>query len=201
MFTIDMKGDLHEFAEFGNSFRGWLIMWDFLAEKYFPQADGIGLFIKSACSSESLEPFWNLVKREDVPRHHRITLNITYDGAMIAKKDFTMVADAIDLIVSEMPDPGHWKDIALKLREASTKEVIGACFQGTTVCADAWGSEGIVYDQYSYTDKKGNYHEVTKPSRRFNIFTDKYNQYFINFSELGSDRDPDFVPKVSKTKK
>lgn len=195
MFTIDNQGDLHEFAVFGNSWLGWSYFWEWMESQYFPiQPGNFSIFIDVLFQrnenerEETMRKFWDLAIDKRVSKDRRIVMRCTYTGAMLKREHCSMAASAFRQVALEMTWPwivrgghdrvstrdtcGHLDALALKIDEAGRlDDIIGVCWQGTTVDADAWGCEGVVFE----TDDG--------PSRPFNIFKDKnhgHQQYWID---------------------
>lgn len=182
MFVIDKNGGLHLHASFDNSFRGWFIYWDFLAKKYFP-----GQHVLELCITDESE-FWDLITRDDIPLHERMAFYITFDNIIIKKSDFDLVASAIEHVITEMLDAGHWESIMRKFYEAIDDDhVIGACFRANEY-VHAWGNNGSVLGRNGKT-------------RPFNIFKDDCGQYILDFNRIGRDRLKNFKNGITNAEK
>jgi hypothetical protein len=200
MYTIKKDGSIHEFVGFGNAYLGWPMMWNWFEHIYFPLKQTpfgeVSMFTEAACHPERkiLEPFWHLAYDPRVPVHQRIALRCSYDGAMAKKEDFAVIAAAMRSMAKDMHEkpwrhdslegevvmidtPGHLPDIAAKIDEAvMLDDVIGCCWQGTTVDADQW-NDGLP-------------RQSSKRKGTFNVFKDKNpsaNQYWIDPARLGGD--------------
>ena len=190
MFSINKNGNLIKAAEFGNSHLGWNLMHDFIEKIYMPPAPGrYSIFIESMFDKNvKVDDFWKLGYDSRLKTCHWIAMRCSYDGAMVRKEHFGIVAQALMDTARDMQDPGHLPAIADELgRLAGNDDVIGACWQATSVNADEWGDEG----RMPARDGK---------SRPFNIFKDVYHtrycekQYWLDPTDVSGDMGMDDDP-------
>lgn len=159
IFAINKKGDLLEFAVFGNSHRGATLLWDYYSKKFFPNR-----MYSIICWNEKEQgEFWDLVKNPRLSENEKITLYHTYDRVMVKKKNIPRLIEAFNDIGKRMEDSGHLLNQIPSLKKViKMNDIIGVCWQQTSISCDAW-DDGWVYD--SEDDEDG---------RPFNIFKDKW---------------------------
>jgi len=144
MFKVSEAGLVEEVADFHNSWRGAMLVWDNMAYLYLGQHAGLLM------ARDAIDPVWDLAKRQDIPLAHRIVLMSTFDRVMVRRENLDRVIEAIETY-AETFDPGTLLLQVKKLRELrNDRDCQAVCWNQTSECADAWwideGEEGRPYD-------------------------------------------------------
>lgn len=88
---------------------------------------------------DDLDDLWALAKNEDVPEHHRILLETTFDNMLVKREHLERVFVAILKWSEEIDDPGTWREQAAKLHRLYLDETVQAvCWNQTSVNANPW---------------------------------------------------------------
>lgn len=121
--------------EFRNSHGSAPVVWDLMAQKYLKLPPFNYMF-----NTDKLWPLW---KRKDIPESHRAVLGMTYDNAVIAKKDFGRAAKDLRFFLNDFyfnPEhENHWPAILNILESELDCDAIG--FHWTSVTEDPFLSD------------------------------------------------------------
>lgn len=134
IYAVKTNGEVSYYDRAKNAWGGAMHIWQTLAKKHI--GDGFSFFA-------DMKPVWNLADNESVPMHERIVLASTFDKA-IAKKDFLpTLIEAFEEFAAEFPTPTLEKEIEILKTMQDDPEVIGVCWNQTSVNGDPWS----VYDE------------------------------------------------------
>jgi hypothetical protein len=155
MYAVPAAGEIEEVEEFGNAYGSAPVIWSRIAEvhlkeKYWSAVDGARL--------------WEVVKDESVSVCDRFCLALTFDKMILERKHFEIAAARLKVLgrleKQRHPDyVNHLSKIAdelLKLKD--DEKVVGACWNWTSVCADAWTAPT------NSDDDDGHFYDISKHS-------------------------------------
>lgn len=150
LYKVPEEGPIEEYETFRNSFRGAAMLWDWLGRLHVPM---FSQAIFPMADQKLMDRLFRLVGYYDIPLHRRIVLATTYDNAMVRRVDFFAVAEAMELVATEMtarvgvpPDPpkveqdsGTYPQQAEALRRLHDDEdAFAACWCQTSAADDVW---------------------------------------------------------------
>ena len=126
---------VEDLRELRNSHGSAPVIWNEIAKKYL----GLRDYEYSFRSAE----LWPLYKRNDIQPHHKSVLMMTYDDAIINKKDYKKASEDIRSFLADFPpidgQVNHWTEIADLFDEDPDCPAIG--FHMTSVCEDPFSGE------------------------------------------------------------
>ncbi len=129
-------GERHEdMEELHNSHGGAPVVWGEMASRY--------LYCARFAYHSHIEKLWPLWKRNDIPKHQRAVLAMTYDNAYVSKADYARAAADIRHFLADFPQSegyaNHWPRIAEIFESSPDIPAIG--FRWTSVCSDPFQGE------------------------------------------------------------
>ena len=165
LYKILMNGDVVFHARFGNSNRGSSLVWGNMGERYL--GDGHYLSHCGFCRDPKYneETFWNLIGQKKIPVEERIVLASTYDFVIVKKENLPRLIEAMRYYGTAYRDPGHIPQQADALRELLSEDILGVCWNQTSINCDVWEYQ---YEYDGYGDEKGD------TGRPFNIYVDDH---------------------------
>lgn len=143
---------VEDIEELRNSWGSAPHVWDALFKRYVPQKHEYDSWMTDRDGR-----LWKLWEREDVPRHQRAVLGMTFDRAYVLKKDYGRAAADIRQFLEDFPvasgHANHWPHIVALFESDPAFPAIG--FQWTTVSDDtfqgAWNDEKEGYDPLDWS--------------------------------------------------
>jgi len=135
MYTIHQDGSVKEHQQFGNAFRGAMLIWTWLAKKYIP---GEPFFMMMMTDSQ---PLWDLATSDKVKDAYRIVHANTFDRVAIKRENFPRLIKAMKIFAEDCPDPGHIPAQIEALEALQDKEdVMAVGWNQTSVTQSHWGT-------------------------------------------------------------
>ena len=137
---ITPGGDLCDVEEFYNSYGSAMYVWRSLVERYI-DPDASRWMIRN---DTDMQPLWNLIIDKRIPEPHRWVLASTFDGAVVHREDFGLLAMYYNQFVDDYPPKGvcTLREQAHTLIQMGDVDYRGACWIQTSVADDWW----YVYD-------------------------------------------------------
>jgi hypothetical protein len=132
-----------DLEELGNSHGSAPVVWTAFGEKY------LGLTGARAMFSDLL---WTIHKLPNIPSHHRMMMMMTYDNAIVMKKDYPQAAKDIRAFLEDFPLKDGWVNHWPRIAEIfeSDPECPSIGFHMTSVGEDPfqgdWNEEMEDYD-------------------------------------------------------
>lgn len=145
-------------AEFGNSWRGAMYVWNDIARRYCGLGDGFPIFDKKAC-----DEFWDCWKRYPLKRHEKIVLFSTYDRIVASGSELPDVIEAFKRYGSEHPDSSILEQ-AIALETHRFDRFQFAAWNQTSINS-FWG---WIYDETD--DDEGHYYDPNVSSEHERLF-------------------------------
>lgn len=155
-FLIQQNGEILVADEYRNGHGTGPRVWTPMARRFMPPARGYWDVLGKGAEDRK---FWDLYKDPSVPRAWRAALLFTFDYAIIEHARFREFAALLRQFskesepILEYPHVDHLPAIAdLLEKHADDTDVVGACFQMTSVSEDVWHpwdsekDEGTTYD-------------------------------------------------------
>lgn len=165
IFAFDKKGYPRLFGETHNAWRGAMMIWDIMEERYLPPY--IPGYIKASnwyrpgmtieeitritgftptrnstitfSDENPMKEIWDLADNLNVPEHERIVLHTTFDHCLVKKEDLPAVIDAFRRFGGETSLPEQ-ADILERI--AADPNAIAVGWNQTSVNADRWDTHG-----------------------------------------------------------
>lgn len=127
-------------------------VWDALFKRYVPPKHEYDSWMMD-CDGR----LWKLWDREDIPRHQRAVLGLTFDKAYVLKKDYTQAAADIRQFLEDFPvasrHANHWPHIVALFESDPAFPAIG--FRWTSVSEDTfqgpWNEEKEDHDPLDWS--------------------------------------------------
>lgn len=134
IFKVPESGSIEPVAEFGNAFRGAMIVWMGLSKKY------LGLEMPPIFSEEGMNRLWNLAKDESVEYDDRLVLCATFDRVMVRRETIPVIVEAFRAFGNRHEDAGHLPQQADFLEKLYNEDenFYAVCWNQTSVNSDAW---------------------------------------------------------------
>lgn len=141
LYKIEANGDVVAYDTFPNAFRGAMYIWSDLGVRY-------GIItpderLTCLLNMGTMQNIWDLVKRPDVSRHHKIIMLATLDYRLCAKRDFKDLIAAFRQYDKELGLKGNschahlWAESVEQLPE----DCLGCGWQHTSVMRNSWEVE------------------------------------------------------------
>lgn len=145
-------GDMINVKEYRNSWRGAVMIWSYLAERYlgekwYPGSDGLN------------RRLWDLAEAERVPFIERVALATTFDRVLVQGADRELLHHCLMAMATLLPAENSLAEQAKDiLALAASVRAIG--WQQTSVAADFWWVEGDeeAFDGRPYNIDKDSVH-------------------------------------------
>jgi hypothetical protein len=139
MYTIHQDGSAKEHKRFGNAFRGAMLVWTWLSQKYLP---GMSPFMMMA-TEEGMQKLWDLAISDKVKDAHRIVHANTFDRVAIKRENFPRLIEAMKIFAEDCPDPGHIPaqiEALQVLQDDPSSDITAVGWCQTSVCQPHWGT-------------------------------------------------------------
>jgi len=158
LYKITQSGRIIFYQEFKNSHRGAYFVWSNLWQYYckdriaeLKKKDGFEYH--SPSSNEDFQMVWGLHKNKEINKSVRAVLMSTFDYVVLEKNYFQRYFDDV-LKYAEYFPAGSLIDQAQAILRLKSKNVMGVCWNQTSVSADMWynekGSSNIKDFKYWY---------------------------------------------------
>jgi hypothetical protein len=134
MYTIHQDGSAKEHQRFGNAFRGAMLIWTWLVNKYLPGKSFI-MMMGTDC-----QPLWDLAVSDKVKDAHRIVHANTFDRVAVKRENFSHLIAAMKIFIQDCEDPGHLPAQIEALEALQDNDVIAVGWCQTSVCQPHWGT-------------------------------------------------------------
>jgi len=143
---------VEDIEELRNSWGSAPHVWDAMFKRYVPQKHEYDSWMTDRDGR-----LWKLWDREDIPRHQRAVLGLTFDRAYVLKKDYAQAAADIRQFLQDFPvssgHANHWPHIAALFESDPAFPAIG--FQWTSVSEDTfqgpWNEEKEDFDPLDWS--------------------------------------------------
>lgn len=143
-YVVNKLGNLVCSEEYSNSHGFCAYVWTMLCQKY-----GIG----SWYIDENADKLWKLATDPRLLACEAITLETTFDHAIIRKEDFAKVIEAyhdFEHLHPPVKHVSHLWAIALELKKhLDDEDVTGFCFYQTSLVENPWVKHGDEDSQYN----------------------------------------------------
>lgn len=135
MYAVNADGAASETATFGNSFRGFWLIWETLSQRYLGRPQGF--------DPESMRLVWALAKREDVRWEDRVVMAMTFDRVLIKRENCPELVRCLRDYAVRADDPGHTFAFAdeIKALLESDPSVQAVGWNGTSVSESYWSTK------------------------------------------------------------
>jgi len=162
LFKVPKSGEIEDYAEFKNAFRGAFNVWSEMAKAFLCMED------LPMSRDGGMKQVWDLAQSENVPLNDRIVMASTFDRVMVKREHLFLVAAAMDDFANRY-DPGHLPEQAKKLRElAKDESCFAVCWRQTSVTADMWMEQTGEIDEYG--DIGYRMYDVSKDNNHWFLF-------------------------------
>lgn len=165
LYKIPRNGCIRLIGEAPNSHRGAEMIWHYLYGKYMFPIDDQDMrpnYFDKECTTDAelrrrrigyswvrhcmcnddktiMNRFWNLARDPRLTLWERVLLRSTYDRAIVLKDNVPQLLNAYDQYVHTVEDPGNIPDqISIICQHQYDRDLIGICWNQTSVNADAW---------------------------------------------------------------
>lgn len=159
LYAVNEDGIVQPHSEFKNSWGSAMLVWDFLAQKYFPKpADHDPTDTWSYCTlnMDYLKKVWALENREDLPLCEYAALLSTFDGAMCRREYLPRLSELFiefdTHVRSTWPDRtvnSMFKQAVAFVKVASTGVWQAVCWQQTTCGPEQWRDKDGIEGPYN----------------------------------------------------
>jgi hypothetical protein len=156
LYAVNEDGDVQEHSEFKNSWGSAMLVWDYLAQKYFPvpeDHDPTDTWTYCTINPTFLKKVWDLQNKEDLPLCEYAALLTTFDGAMCRREYLprlaTLLMEFDTLAREKWPKRVNTiNDQARALLNVSNSEYgwQAVCWQQTTVGPAQWHKDDQPYN-------------------------------------------------------
>lgn len=134
LYFVDQAGDVWLHSEYRNSFRGAMLVWTSMSERYLghePEYDH-GLM-------NAMRPVWDLFQNTHVPVEMRIVLGTTFDKVMVKKENFPRLINAFRAFERIIGDGGNLVLQIPALEELYQEgDCVAVCWNQTSVNCGTW---------------------------------------------------------------
>ena len=173
LFGFDQNGDAYSMAEIKNAFRGAMMVWEYLENKYLPFVDFTRIL---SGKREEQQKVWDLSKDDRLSRQEKIVLLSTFDNVVVKQANFK------ELIRAFLEFPGEKTSLKEQAEIIKQSDCIAVAWNQTSVNCDYLWSVS-----YKYIDKediplleKNDYRFINDAeyiiqydNKPYNLFTDK----------------------------
>lgn len=176
IYKFRKDGNVEEFAEVKNAWRGAMAVWNTLDEKYLPKyipdwAKLMGEENKvyhrsSDFTGNALKEVWGLSLKENVSKIDKIVLRSTFDNVIVYRDNIPELIEAFrkfegDTSLKEQAD-------LIELELSKDDELIAICWNQTSVNYGVWTSEEL--------DEDENYlpYNLNKGDKHWSLFADAF---------------------------
>lgn len=146
LYNIDKKGDVKQFIELENAFRGAMSIWMRLEEKYLePLPPTYERTVSTAVKKNhrvfdmiGIREIWALFYDEKVSRADKIVLGSTFDGVIVLKENFSELLEAMTAFIKECNTTSLDEQIKVIKKLDKKEDSIGICWNQTSVNGGNW---------------------------------------------------------------
>lgn len=159
LYKVPAQGEIVEYAEFRNSYRGAWLVWDQMGKQY---CGGVSI--------SNMQPVWDLAKSDRVPIDYRIVMASTFDNVMVRRENLPRLVQAIEEYAKTF-EAGTLLEQADKLKElAQDDSCFAVCWNQTSVNCDTWLVRREGLDKYG--DPLWEMYDVSRDTGHWFLFDD-----------------------------
>lgn len=132
IYKVPEKGEIENYAEFKNAWRGALNVWTEMAKRY------LGMEMLPMFREGGMRPVWDLSEDPEIPENDRIVMASTFDNVMVEREDLPRLVEAYRDFATRF-EPGSLLEQAEVLEKlAADPTCFAVCWNQTSVNSDTW---------------------------------------------------------------
>lgn len=166
-------------GEYQNSWLGSFTIWNIAAKRY-TKLDGFSCGI----NDKEMEKFWDCWKNSNMLEWFKIVILTTYDNVWVRRENWDRLITALLLFANNYSSGTRCFEYVNTLNETrcslSHNDVMGCCWQGTSVADDLW------YDENDYDPDQPQPYNLNTGTKHWELFDDCLDPWLISQVQTGT---------------